>query len=234
MSERTFDDFDEFAKDYRSIHTANIKMSGADSFYFVENKVLILKKNEAGKNLQMLDVGCGDGATELFVQKHLPGWTVEGIDISEKSIIVANAKNISSACFQLFNGTNIPFADNCFDVVFIAAVLHHIDHSLHEKIVAEIYRVLKPGGRLYLFEHNPLNPFTQHLVKTCEFDKDAHLLSYIYCRKLLKKVAFTTIKIKFILFFPRKGILSKFIPVEKALSWLPLGAQYFCRCKKKA
>ena len=38
MAERSFDDFDAYAKDYRSIHTKNIKMSGADSFYFAEMK----------------------------------------------------------------------------------------------------------------------------------------------------------------------------------------------------
>jgi ubiquinone/menaquinone biosynthesis C-methylase UbiE len=223
MSERTFDNFDEFAKDYRSIHTANVKISGADSFYFAEHKVLVLKQNEPGKNLQMLDVGCGDGVTEFFVQKYLPGWRVEGIDVSEKSIVEATGKNISNAGFQLFNGTEIPFANNSFDVVFIAAVLHHIEFSMHLAIIKEIYRVLKPGGRLYLFEHNPLNPFTKYLVKTCDFDKDAHLLSYIYCGKLLKKAGFIPVKIKFILFFPRKGILSKLIVLENALNWLPLG-----------
>jgi len=232
MSERTFDDFDEFATDYRSTHTDNLKMSGADSFYFAEHKVLILKQQETGKNLQMLDLGCGDGAIELYVQKHLPGWKVEGVDISEKAIEEAKRKNIAISRFQIFNGTQIPFADGLFDIVLMAAVLHHVDFSLHETIVKEIYRALKPGGRLYLFEHNPLNPFTKYLVKTCEFDRDAKLLSYRYTRKLIQKAGFNSIQIEFILFFPRKGILSKLIPVEKALSWLPLGGQYFCRCTK--
>jgi len=232
MRERTFDDFDEYAKDYRSIHTKNLKISGADSFYFAEQKVLLLKKYETALDVQMLDLGCGDGTTELYVQKHFPDWHVKGIDVSEESIAVATSKNISNARFQLFNGSRIPYADNNFDIVFIAAVLHHIHFSLHEKIIREAYRVLKPNGRLYLFEHNTLNPFTQYLVKTCDFDKDARLLNYSYSRKLLKNAFFTSIKIKFILFFPRKGVLSKLIPVENLLSWLPLGGQYFLRCKK--
>lgn len=232
MEKRSFDEFDKYAKNYRSIHTDNVKLSGADSFYFAEHKVLIVKQHERGKDLQMLDVGCGDGVTEMFVQKHLPDWDITGIDISEKSIAEAKDKNIPIAHFQLFNGTEIPFASNSFDIVFIASVLHHIDFSLHETIVKEIYRVLKPGGRLYLFEHNPLNPFTRYLVKTCDFDKDARLLNYTYTRKLLKNAGFSSVNIKFILFFPRKGILSKFIAIENALSWLPLGGQYFCICKK--
>ena len=232
MGERTFDDFDEYASDYRLIHNDNIKLTGANSFYFAEQKVLILKQNEAGENLQMLDVGCGDGVTEIFVQKHFPGWQVEGIDISKESISIARSKNITIARFQPFSGTQVPFDDSSFDIVFIAAVLHHIDFSLHATIIAEIYRVLKPGGRLYLFEHNPLNPFTQYLVKTCDFDKDARLLSSKYCLKLLKRASFIVVKIKFILFFPRKGLLSGLIPIENKLSWLPLGGQYYCRCEK--
>lgn len=232
MSERTFDDFDEFAKDYRSLHTANVKMTGADSFYFVEQKVLTLRDNEVGENLQVLDFGCGDGVTELYVQKHLPGWMVEGIDISADSIKEAREKKITNTNFQLFNGTEIPFPNNSFEVVFVAAVFHHINFSLHEKIVKEIYRVLKPGGRLYFFEHNPINPFTQYLVKTCDFDKDAQLLSFTYSRRLFKKACFISVKMKFILFFPRKGILSKLIGLENALNWLPLGGQYFFRCVK--
>jgi ubiquinone/menaquinone biosynthesis C-methylase UbiE len=232
MDERTFDNFDEFAKDYRRLHNDNLKITGADSFYFVEQKVLIIKQNEGDKNLCMLDLGCGDGSTELFVQKHLPGWKVEGIDVSVESIKAANKKNLANAVFQIFNGTEIPFADNSFDVLFVAAVFHHIDFSLHAGLVKEIYRVLKPGGRLYLFEHNPINPFTQYLVKTCDFDKDAKLLGHKYCRRLLTTAGFNNIKIKFILFFPPRGMFLKLNAVANALSWLPLGGQYFSRCIK--
>lgn len=232
MSERTFDDFDEYANDYRNIHTENVKLTGADSFYFAEHKVRQLKDQGENGSFSLLDVGCGDGAIECYLQKILPQCIATGIDISEQSILAATDKNIPQTNFLLFNGKEIPFADNCFDVVFIAAVLHHIEFSLHQKLINEMYRVLKPGGRLYLFEHNPLNPLTRYLVKTCPFDKDARLLSFGYAKQLLIRANFSKVKIKFILFFPRKGILSNLIFMEKILGWLPIGGQYFYKCIK--
>ncbi|MGG9960769.1 class I SAM-dependent methyltransferase [Ferruginibacter sp. SUN106] len=232
MSERTFDDFDDYAKDYRAVHTENVKLSGADSFYFAAMKVQLLQQFEKNSTLKILDIGCGDGATELFMQQYFPQWLVEGIDVSEKSIAEAKAKNIINSRFSVYNGTQIPFEDNSFDTVFIAGVLHHVDFDLHPIIMQEIFRVLKPGGRLYLFEHNPLNPVTKHLVNTCVFDKDAKLLRNNYTKRLIKKSGLTIGHNKFIIFFPRKGLLSKFIFLEKYLQWLPLGGQYFIRACK--
>ena len=89
MRERTFDDFDEFADDYRAIHTKNIQLSGADSHYFAEMKVRLLEGYEKENFLKILDIGCGDGLSALFMQQHYPNWHIKGIDISEKSIQVA-------------------------------------------------------------------------------------------------------------------------------------------------
>jgi ubiquinone/menaquinone biosynthesis C-methylase UbiE len=232
MNERTFDDFDEFATDYRSIHTKNLQLSGAGSLYFAEHKILQLKHTEKDNGVRLLDVGCGDGASEIFLHRQFPSWQLEGIDVTEQSIAQAQNRNIPSAKFQLYNGTQIPFEDKSFDVVFIAAVLHHIEFSFHSLLIKEIYRVLKPGGRLYLFEHNPLNPLTRYLVKTCPFDKNAKLLTYGYTKKLLQALPFNAVKRKFILFFPRKGILSGLIRLEEKLGWLPLGGQYYYRAVK--
>ncbi len=232
MSQRTFDDFDAFANDYRSIHTKNIKLAGADSFYFAEMKVRLLQPFEKNTKLKVLDIGCGDGATELFMQQYFPNWQVNGMDVSEKSIQAAQERKLPNANFSVYNGTEIPLQDESADVVFMAGVLHHVNYKLHQAIVKEITRVLKKGGRLYLFEHNPLNPFTRYLVNTCLFDKDARLLKSDYSVKLLQQNSFNIIEKQFIIFFPRKGMFSKFIFLEKYLQWLPLGGQYFIRAIK--
>ena len=232
MSKRTFDDFDGFADEYRVIHTQNLKLSGADSFYFAEMKVRLLQSLETDKPLKVLDVGCGDGTTEQFIQQYFPQWKTEGIDISANSIEVATKRNLIGANFAVYDGCNVPFADECFDLVFIAGVLHHVDFTLHQALMKEINRTLKKGGRLVLFEHNPLNPLTRYLVKTCVFDLQAKLLQHFYTSKLLIQNNLLIKQKKFIIFFPRTGLLSKLIFLEKYLYWLPLGGQYFIRAEK--
>lgn len=232
MAKRTFDDFDEFASNYRSIHSGNIKISGADSFYFAEMKVQLLAAFEGAEKQEVLDVGCGDGATEIFIQQHFPAWQVTAIDVSAKSIAEASSKKISNSVFEVYNGSAIPLANSSVDIIFIAGVLHHVEYALHKTLINELVRVLKKGGRLYLFEHNPLNPLTRYLVNTCVFDKNARLLKSSYTLKLLTQVKLIVTHKKFIIFFPRKGLFSKLIFLEKYLQWLPAGGQYFIRAMK--
>jgi ubiquinone/menaquinone biosynthesis C-methylase UbiE len=232
MPERSFDDFDEYATDYRRIHTANVKLSGADSFYFAKMKVKLLQDFEKNAPLQILDVGCGDGSTEFYMSRYFSSWLIDAIDVSKKSIAAAKSKDIQSVSFQWYDGISIPFGDETFDVVFMAGVLHHINFSLHHHLIAEVYRVTKKAGRFYLFEHNPLNPVTRHLVKTCVFDKTAKLLPHNYTSSLLRANKFKIVKKRFIIFFPRKGILSVFIFLEKYLCKIPFGGQYFIVSRK--
>ncbi len=229
MGHRTFDDFDEFAENYRDIHTTAIKISGADSYYFAESRVRMLGSFEKNILSKVLDLGCGDGVSEIFMQQYFSEWQVEGIDISAKSIEVANGKKLSNANFTVYDGANIPFPDNYFDKVFVAGVFHHVVFDLHAALFKEISRVLKPGGSLLIFEHNPLNPLTRYLVNTCVFDKDARLVRSSRLMELIKKNSFTISHRIFFIFFPLRGILSKLVFTEKYLHWLPLGGKYLIR-----
>jgi ubiquinone/menaquinone biosynthesis C-methylase UbiE len=227
MGKRTFDDFDEFALDYRSIHNKNIQLSGADSYYFADYKIKYLQEFESNIKQQILDVGSGDGAVENFIQKYFPLWETIGIDISSESIAVAKSRNLSNSNFKLFDGINLPFENESFDVVFIANVLHHVKFEDHAYLLGEIKRVLKPKGRLYIFEHNPKNPFTRHLVNTCIFDENAVLLKSKYLKSQLEDLEFKIQYLHYILFFPRNRIFSMLHNLEKYLRKIPYGAQYF-------
>ena len=179
-----------------------------------------------------MDLGCGDGNSCYYFSKHFPGVALEGIDISEASVAVAAARGIAHAQFKAYNGAHIPYPDNSFDLCLIATVLHHIPHAAHPALLKEVYRVLKPGGKIYIFEHNPYNPVTRHMVNTCEFDADAVLLTPGFALNSVKAAGFKAAENRFTLFFPRSGLFKPLLGLEKHLSRIPLGGQYFTRGTK--
>ena len=85
--------------------------------------------------------------------------------------------------------------------------------------------MLRPGGWLVIFEHNPVNPVTRYIVATCEFDKNAVLIPAGRLRACEKVAGFTKVEVKYTGFFP--GALRVLRPVEPYLSALPVGAQYY-------
>jgi ubiquinone/menaquinone biosynthesis C-methylase UbiE len=232
MSRKKFDDFDDFARDYRQIHNENIKLSGVDSDYFSEQKVAEIRKNEPAANLTILDLGCGDGNSAVFFQKHFDDSQYFGLDVSKESIRAARARKLSRAEFAHYDGIDIPFAADTFDVILIACVLHHVAHDLHESVLSEVRRVLKPEGRLYIFEHNPFNPVTQKVVKDCPFDRDAVLLNPFYTKRMLSKLSYREIAVNYTIFFPRTKIFNKLLFLEDFLKWFPLGGQYYTKSIK--
>ena len=58
----------------------------------------------------------------------------------------------------------------------ISAVLHHVPVAERPAVYAELGRVLKPGGRLYVFEHNPRNPLVRYVIARTPIDENAILL----------------------------------------------------------
>lgn len=232
-SGRGLGDFDDHADDYRSVHNEAIKFSGADSDYFSEQKIKVVREMEKDSGLRFLDFGCGDGNSARYFQKHFPHSKYVGLDTSERSVELARqAVSGGDAEFVGYDGTTMPFDAGLFDVVFAACVFHHIEHAAHESMLAEIKRVLRTGGRLYLFEHNPLNPLTRRVVNNCPFDEDAVLLKAGYTKELFRRSGFGEIEIDYTIFFPNHRIFRGLHFLERHLRWLPLGGQYFARAVK--
>jgi ubiquinone/menaquinone biosynthesis C-methylase UbiE len=225
--------FNEIANDYRGIHTENLKLSGETSEYFAEYKILELRNSDIlTEPFNLLDIGCGDGISAVFFQKYYASFEYNGIDVSSESIKIASEKGIPNCKFETYTGKTIPFSDNKFQHIFLSCVMHHIDHSEHVNLLKECLRVLKPGGMIIIFEHNPWNPLTLKIVNNCVFDNDAVLINARKLKQTLRISGFNNANTRFTLFMPRKGVFQKILILEKYLKWIPIGGQYYITAKK--
>jgi len=110
-----------------------------------------------------LDVGCGTGV--LAAQLARAGWTMTGADPSGGMLDVLRARSPEVTAVQA-SGTALPFPDDAFDVVLSVATLHHIaDADDVRRTLAEMVRVVRPGGRVLVWDHNPRNPYWGPLMR---------------------------------------------------------------------
>jgi ubiquinone/menaquinone biosynthesis C-methylase UbiE len=112
-------------------------------------KTLDLAQIAAGESV--LDIGCGTGTLAIAVKRRVgPAAQVTGIDASPEMIARARKKAKRTGADVMFETAaveNIPFAAQSFDVVLSTVMLHHLPEDARRNCIAEVRRVLKPGGR---------------------------------------------------------------------------------------
>jgi ubiquinone/menaquinone biosynthesis C-methylase UbiE len=227
------DIFDEFAGKYEQTVDSSIAISGDSVLDFALIKARLVSDSVGSEvGLKLLDFGCGTGTSTRALTDAMPALAaVTGIDPSIESIDRANAENTArNVNFLIQPSERLPFADESYDIVFTSCVFHHIERSDHAKWLGEIRRVLKRGGKFFLFEHNPLNPMTQRAVRECPFDEGVILLSSRYSQRVLRAAGFNPERTRFYYFFPR--MLSPLRRLEPMLQRVPLGAQYYVLARR--
>lgn len=122
-----------------------------------------------GDHLKILDIGCGTGN---LIEKLLKNDSIEyiyGIDYSGPAISMANKKFTSNKLFLTVGDIQegLPYDDNFFDFVVSNNVLYTIDKVNRNAVMSEIYRVLKPNGRLVMSNINssfrPWSIYKKHI-----------------------------------------------------------------------
>jgi len=226
-------EFDEYAERYEALHAASIAITGEGPQYFAEYKIRDIARAVArgaapgGSRLEPLricDFGAGVGGSVPYVHRHLPGALLTCLDVSRRSLEVAERRYPEMARYVHFDGRNLPLPDEQFDIAYAACVFHHIDPPEHGVLLRELHRILRPGGALFVFEHNPWNPLAVRAVHSCPFDENAQLISGRTMRRRLRAAGFSDCGLRYRIFFPHA--LRGLRPLEAALTWLPLGGQY--------
>jgi len=106
---------------------------------------------------RVLDVGCGPGyLTALAAEAALPGGSAVGVDPSEPMVEQARRTRGTANCsFELGKAESLGAADASFDVVVSSLAVHHIPEEVRGQAFAELFRVLRPGGRVLLADFRP-------------------------------------------------------------------------------
>ncbi len=230
--------FDEIARDYEKIHNQSLPPGVQSESFIIQRAAYatqwILSKIK-DKEFSYLDFGCGNGrmlkclldSFELRPFLDTGQLQLFGFDTSSDSLSEARKLMNNESVILVENWREFPQAHR-FDLVLTCHVFHHIPLKERPKTAADLYRRMKPGSRLVIWEHNPLNPVTRVLVKTCPFDKDARLLTSMKTRNLFLKSSFRLLESAYINLLPPQWVKNDCLAaIEKKLLSFPIGAQYW-------
>jgi ubiquinone/menaquinone biosynthesis C-methylase UbiE len=146
----------------------------------------------------VLEVGCGTGTLTLATKRQTgPSGKVFGIDVIPGMIELSQHKaSLANAdiTFQLGSIDNIPFPATQFDVVMCSFMIFHMSEATRQKGIAEIYRVLKPQGRLLVLDFSlPTQPLQRVIARTFLGSMSQHDVREL--QTLMDVVGFTNIEI---------------------------------------
>lgn len=117
---------------------------------------------------QVLEVGCGTGTLALLAKKQAgPTGRVYGIDPAPEMLATARQKAAAAQLeveFRSGAAEKLPFPDATFDVVLSSLMMHHLPHDLKQPALAEMRRVLKPGGQVFIVDFKRPANWLEHLL----------------------------------------------------------------------
>jgi ubiquinone/menaquinone biosynthesis C-methylase UbiE len=233
-------EFDKHAATYDGGLDNPIKrLIGRSADDYIAVKARWLMRRERGLRegtLSLLDYGCGAGDLMRVLVGLGARAAFSGCDVSTGMLAEVARRwpggQGAAPALAAQDGARAPFADGQFDIATVSAVLHHVALAERPAVYAELGRLLKPGGRLYVFEHNPRNPLVRHVIARTPIDANAILLDANEVQEGLLDSARYEVETDYLMFMP-PGI--KFLRfVDRALAWLPLGAQYAVAARKPA
>lgn len=139
-------DYDGFAEAYTAENETSLLNA-----YYVRPAIVDLAGDVAGRRI--LDAGCGAGPVSVALRDR--GAVVSGFDRSAKMVELARQRLGDDVDLRVADITGpLPYPDGAFDDAVAALVLHYLEDWTAP--LAELRRVLKPGGRLIVVVNHPI------------------------------------------------------------------------------
>jgi len=220
-------EFDAYSETYRESVQRSINFVGQEHDYFARRKADLLLDFSARHlgepaQLSFLDVGCGVGVTDAALADRVGA--LHGVDVAAEAVARAAEQNPTVA-YRSYDGDSLPYDDHFVDIAFAIYVTHHITYNERNHFATKLHRVVRVGGLVAIFEHNPFNPLTRVAVSRCDFDFGVELLSRKAVERLLRDAGLVPIESRYIIFTTSER--PRVVAFEKALRGVPLGAQHY-------
>jgi ubiquinone/menaquinone biosynthesis C-methylase UbiE len=120
-------------------------------FFFEPSHRMMLDVLTA-QDRRILDVGCGTGLFASRIRERFPRTQVVGLDLSAGMLRQAHCRMSRAGGLHQVQGDSqrLPFASNTFDAITCSHSFHH--YPRQDRVVAEMHRVLRPGGKLLIID----------------------------------------------------------------------------------
>ncbi|MCC7021911.1 MAG: methyltransferase domain-containing protein [Thermomicrobiales bacterium] len=159
-------DFDAIAEVYDGVFAPHIRE------HYLHRRADHLLRNAPGQ--RALDVGAGTGIlAERLTHR---GLSVVALDPYPQMLEQLQQRQPAVETV-VAHGQEIPFPNDTFDLTYSVAVMHHIaDSARVRQTIAEMVRVTRPGGRIVIWDHNPLNPYWPIIMRRVPQDNGTERL----------------------------------------------------------
>ena len=159
-----------------------------DIFLKPQKKELFQQINQLPRG-KLLEVGVGNGTHLSLYKTH----QITGIDTSVKMLEIARKQKISNIKLIQMSGDYLLFEDESFDYAVLSHTIAVVDHP--EKVLEEIYRVLKPTGKIFILNHFTPKNWLRYIDYSFEvFSKIFHFKSVFYIESLITLQKFRLVK----------------------------------------
>lgn len=144
----------------------------------------LVRASGAGPGDDAVDIGCGPGRLVRVLGSRVgPRGSVTGIDPSASAVAYNRARDVHpNHSYIQAPAQELPLPDSSVDVVTCTFVMHHIPERYRETAIAEMWRVLRPGGRLLLADTRP-TPWVRWLFGRSARGNDADPLGEVDIRR---------------------------------------------------
>jgi ubiquinone/menaquinone biosynthesis C-methylase UbiE len=129
-----------------------------------------------GKELRLLDVGCGTGRGLYQIALAHPDLSFYGLDLSPYYLSVAREvlSEVTHLSLVAENAEQMPFREGCFDVVTSIHLFHELPRNARRNVVREMRRVLRPGGLLVIEDSAQLSDSAELASVLDRFSNEFH------------------------------------------------------------